>query len=175
MERGQVKARVRIARSQSRRAREILESLVERLVPLEQYSQIEIGFEIVWVVSQLAFEGARRAIAVAQTHQSPPVPGLQARQLRIQFERALEFLHGRMLIVRQQQDGSDEQSRLGRVLTAEDAVNQGLSLRYLVIADQRVTEQVSESPVVAVVRFQWREQLDDLFVLAQPDLTIGQN
>src|SRR5262245_65820859 len=100
MERGQVKARVRIARSQSRRAREILESLVERLVPLEQYSQIEIGFEIVGVVSKLAFEGARRALAVAQTHQSPPLPGLHARQRRIQFGRALELLHSRTLSVR---------------------------------------------------------------------------
>src|SRR5262245_14449026 len=80
-----------------------------------------------------------------------------------------------MLIVGQQEDRADERSRLGRVLTAKDAVNQGLSLHYLAIADQRVAEQVSESPVVAVYRFQRREQIDDLFVLAQPDLTIGQN
>src|SRR5262245_1736900 len=125
------------------------ESLVERFVPLEYYSQIEIGFKIVGVVSQFTFEGAGRALAVAQAHQSPPVPGMQTRKPGIQFDRALEFLHGRMLIVRQQQYRTDEQSRLSRVLPAKDAINQGLSLRYLVIADQSVAEQVSESAVGA--------------------------
>src|SRR5262245_28554134 len=112
MERGKMKARIRIARTQSRGAREMIKSFVERFVPLEQYPEIKVGLKIIGIISQLALEGACRALAVSKAHQSPPVPGLQARQLGIQFERALEFLHSRMLVVRQQQDRTDEQPRL---------------------------------------------------------------
>ena len=70
--------------------------------------------------------------------------------------------------------GAEQQVRFGGFAFAQDAVHQQLAARRLIVADESRAEQVDEGLVVGRFLFQGREQLDDLFVLAQAQVAIGQ-
>ena len=172
--RSQVIVRILIARAQLNRARQIPKSIIKELVLSKQCTEIEVSIEVVRIGSQLVFESGFGLFTVSHPHQRSAIPGAQRRQLGIQFNCTFEFFDGPMTIISQQENRSHEQPSLGGILIAKYSIDYYLAFISLAIADKSASKEIRNGAIRRISLGKRRQQLDDLLVFAQANLTVRQ-
>ena len=73
--------------------------VVNLLVLPKQYSQIEIGIEVVCVARQFSLEGKFCLFRITQPHQCTTMPPVHPRKLRVQLYGALNLLKSSLSVI----------------------------------------------------------------------------
>src|SRR6266567_4120922 len=79
-----------------------------------------------------------------------------------------------MTIISQQENGSHQQPSLGRILIAKYSIDYYLPFICLAVADKSASEEIRNGAIRRIALREGRQQLDDLLVFAQTDLTVRQ-